>query len=143
MMDWFKLWVLGQRFLIPRLQNDALKTIPLCAQLIYESASDDELLELYNLRKLCHYAYDNSSKDSPLRKLSSTLMLSMLEVERRLPANFADNDANVPNVDFIDGLPNEMAEDILKLIIKGSFSVEGAFKLALGSLEEFLIPVEE
>lgn len=70
-------------------------------------------------------------------------MLSMLEVERRLPANFADNDANVPNVDFIDGLPNEMAEDILKLIIKGSFSVEGAFKLALGSLEEFLIPVEE
>ncbi|CZR61812.1 uncharacterized protein PAC_11709 [Phialocephala subalpina] len=144
MMDLFKLWVLGQRFLMPELQNAVMESTTPFTLSNPDFFGDDQLTELEareNIREWFLYAYDNTAKDSHLRRYSTAMMISMLEWSKT-PLEPEYNNDITAGVYFKDQSPPEMAVDFLKCMVKSSPNV-GKALLAVEVPIEFLVPTED
>lgn len=87
-----KLWILADRFLIPRLQNETLAAM---------HALDDEKQSLRSFSWM--YAYDNTTEGSPLRRYFAYAVARRLERTKPGP---------LPAKNF-DLVPREMLVDII------------------------------
>ncbi len=142
MLDYFKLWVLAERFMMPRLQNTIMGDRS-------HKPTDDSNDSNYTLgiseieeqeyAELVSYAYKNSSKDSPLRKMSITSLIAVFrQLERQPKGDWIGNMAT-----FIeDKVPAEVAVDILKEIIKSPIKFSDV-PFPAETVQDVLVPVED
>ena len=111
-----KLWTLARRFLIPVLQNEAMKHIH---RSVYSARGQ-------TLKNFISYAYEYGSGKTPLKRLSAARLLGSVG-------------GQPPTAAFMEDLPRDAIMDFVDELAKEYLKISDGKKFLMRDVEEFLV----